>query len=177
MRQRGRELATHLHMQRLKKMKSLIAMAAKAFLSGWLKRLLLLFKVYSLEMATHPTPYAKAKKRNPSYPAFPLTPKRTFLRSKNLLNTSRIFGLGVRKIPDFGCIRPFVFSRTYMNAQQALRLIKYYFVCMKISRPVEAGCLGSRRILTYFHSYRRAREKISWHNVCPPKARSAAFTL
>ena len=64
-----------------------------------------------------------------------------------------------------------------MNAQQALRLIKYYFVCMKISRPVEAGCLGSQRILTYFHSYRRARERISWHNVCPPKARSAAFTL
>jgi len=48
---------------------------------------------------------------------------------------------------------------------------------MKIYRPVEAGCLGSRRILTYFHSYRRAREGISWHNVCPPKARSAAFTL
>src|SRR6218665_3500300 len=83
----------------------------------------------------------------------------------------------IRKIPNFGCIRPFVFSRTYMNAHQALRLIKYYFVCMKISRPVEAGCLGSRRILTYFHSYRRARERISWHNVCSPKARSAAFTL
>src|SRR6218665_1515104 len=86
-------------------------------------------------------------------PAFPLTPKRTFLHPKNVSNTSRIFGLGVRKIPNFGCIRPFVFSRTYMNAQQALRPVKYYFVCMKISRPVEAGCLGSRRILTYFHSY------------------------
>src|SRR6218665_1088441 len=49
-------------------------------------------------------------------PAFPLTPKRTFLRLKNLSNTSRIFGLGVRKIPNFGCIRPFVFSWTYMNA-------------------------------------------------------------
>src|SRR6218665_1183069 len=110
--------------------------------------------------------------------AFPLTPKRTFLRPKDLSNTSRILGLGVRKIPNFGCIRPFVFSRTYMNAQQALRPIKYYFICMKISRPVEAaGCLGSRRILTYFHSFRRARERILWHNVCPPKARSAAFTL
>src|SRR6218665_4222180 len=87
------------------------------------------------------------------------------------------FRAGVRKISNFGCIRPFVFSRTYMNAQQALRRIKYYFVCMKISRPVEAGCLGSRRILTYFHRYRRARERISWHNVCSPKARSAAFTL
>src|SRR6218665_255396 len=96
-----------------------------------------------------------------SDPAFQLTPKRTFLPPRNLSNTSRIFGLGVSKIPNIGCIRPFVFSRTYMTAQQALRLIKYYFVCMKFSRPVEAGCLGSQLILTYFHSYRRARERIS----------------
>src|SRR6218665_1571490 len=51
--------------------------------------------------------------------------------SENLSNTSKIFGLGVRKIPNFGCIRPFVFSRTYMymNAQQALRLINIINCC------------------------------------------------
>src|SRR6218665_550500 len=42
-----------------------------------------------------------------------------------------------------------VFSRTYMNAQQALRFVKYYFICMKISRPVEAGCLRSRRTVPW----------------------------
>src|SRR6218665_194842 len=36
--------------------------------------------------------------------AFPLTPKRTFLRPKNLSETSRIFGLGVSKIPVVSCI-------------------------------------------------------------------------
>src|SRR6218665_886413 len=45
--------------------------------------------------------------------AFPLTPKRTLLRPKNLSKTSRIFGLGVSKIPVLACIRPFIHSRTY----------------------------------------------------------------
>src|SRR6218665_2466705 len=49
--------------------------------------------------------------------AFPLTPKRTFLRPKNLSKTSRIFGLSVSKIPVLNCIRPFIHSRTYTRTR------------------------------------------------------------
>src|SRR6218665_3243383 len=61
-------------------------------------------------------------------------PKRTFLRTKNLSETSRIFGRGVSKIPVVSCIRPFVHSRTY--APQTRRLVKYYLVSNRFVWPM-----------------------------------------
>src|SRR6218665_3866383 len=57
-----------------------------------------------------PLDFIRVSSLRPTYlhPAFPLTPKRTFLRPKNLSKTSRIFGLGVSKIPVLSCIRPFI---------------------------------------------------------------------
>src|SRR6218665_2910732 len=57
------------------------------------------------------------RRQEAPHAVFPLTPKRTFLRPKNLSKTSRILGLGVSKIPVLSCIRPFIHSRTYTRTK------------------------------------------------------------
>lgn len=65
--------------------------------------------------------------------------KRTTLNIQNF--QARLIG----KIPIFRCICPLVDSRAY--AYPALRLIKYYFVVMKIGLSVEVVYLCLRHTL------------------------------